>query len=125
MISTIKWSQERQSRIWGRRILFCFAFASFAPRLVFPLVLSSDVTFSLDLVFLPVDLGFGSGSESAVDPELRSLLVAKPLWTGHVRGRLAGMAQGINLGTDKSVPERKRMRLSTKDGMNVDQYFEL
>jgi hypothetical protein len=123
---TIKWSQERQARMWGGRILF-FCFASvFSLRWVFPSVLSLSVTFSLDLAFLPVDLGFDSGSESAVDPELRSpLIVAKPLWTGHVRGRLGEMAHGSSLRADKGVPERKRVRLNAKDSMNVEQYFEL
>ncbi len=78
-----------------------------------------------DLVFL-VDLSFDSGSESAVDPESRSpLVVAKPLWTGHARGRLGEMIHGSSPRADKSVPERKRVHLSTKDSMNVERHFEL
>ena len=82
--------------------------------------------FLLDLVSLLADLGFDSGSESALGPELRLLLVvAKPLWTGQVRGRLREMAHGSSLCADKRVPERKRVRLSTEDNMNVEQHFEL
>ena len=50
------------------------------------------------------------------------LVVAKPLWTGHVRGLLGEMAHDSSLRAEKSVPERKRVRLSTKDSMN-EQYF--
>lgn len=106
-------------------ILFCSTSFFFLSRF-FPLVLSLPVTFLLDLAFLLVYLGLDSGSESAGDPESRSpLVVAKPLCTGHVRGRLGEMAHGSGLCTEKSVPERKRVRLITEDSMNVEQYFEL
>jgi hypothetical protein len=68
-----------------------------------------------DIVFPPVDLGFDSGSA----------LVAKPLWTGHVRGELGEIVHNGSLRADKRVPERKRVRLSTEDCMNVEQHFEL
>ena len=82
---------------------------------VFSLVLSLRATLLFDLVFPPVDLRFDSGST----------LVAKPFWTGHVRGKLGEIVHGSSLCADKRVPGRKIVRLSTEDSMNVEQRFEL
>jgi hypothetical protein len=96
-------------------VIFGLTFAFFALPSVFSLVLSLGAPFVFDLVFPPVDLSFDSGSA----------LVAKPLWTGHLRGGLGEILHGSSLRADKRVPERKRVRLSTEDSMIVEQHFEL
>lgn len=108
---TIKWSQERQTWVWRLHIL-CLAFAFFVLPWAFSLALSSRVTFLFDVVFPPADLGFDSSSA----------LVTKALWTGHVRRRPGDI---LHVRPDKTVPERKRVRLSIEDSMNVEQHFEL
>jgi hypothetical protein len=113
---------QTKAQAQGTAVLF-FSTPVLARRMVFFLVLPWPVLLVLDPDFLPLDLSFepgsGSGSESVIEPELRSLLVVtKLLCMTHVRRRLGKIRRIGRSFAVETVPERKSARLSTKDNMS-------